>query len=312
MIRRLRRWLASLGRRVELAGVTEIPSSRIYIVPTSVGIALGVLGVGLLVAANNYGANLVFALAFWLAGIGTSALLRNYRNLLGLRLALLAPAPVFAGEPVRWRLRLEDCLGRHRWQLELHGRDAKVELDVPAAGGAEAVIEGGTKRRGRLAPGEWRLVSRFPLGVSRAWSWILPRAEAIVYPRPAAVAASPAGEREGDAAGVIALGEEEWYGLRDYRPGDATRRIDWKGAARALAVPVKEFRAQSYAGLWYDLASAGGGDVEERLSRICRALLDAEAAGQPYGLRLPEGQWGPALGAEHARRCLTALALHAP
>ncbi len=50
-------------------------------------------------------------------------------------------------------------------------------------------------------------------------------------------------------------------------------------------------------------------DMERRLSRLTRWVLDAEAAGVAYGLRLDETVLGPAVGDDHRDACLKALAL---
>jgi uncharacterized protein (DUF58 family) len=48
---------------------------------------------------------------------------------------------------------------------------------------------------------------------------------------------------------------------------------------------------------------------EERLSILCRWVLDAHAGGEAFGLRLPGGEILPGLGTAHRHRCLEALAL---
>jgi len=51
-----------------------------------------------------------------------------------------------------------------------------------------------------------------------------------------------------------------------------------------------------------------GLDVETRLSQLCRWVLDAEQAGQRYGLRLPGTTLTPDHGPAHQQACLAALA----
>jgi hypothetical protein len=49
--------------------------------------------------------------------------------------------------------------------------------------------------------------------------------------------------------------------------------------------------------------------VEEKLSRLTRWVIESDAAGLRYGLRLPRNQFEPDAGALHRDRCLQALAL---
>jgi len=53
-------------------------------------------------------------------------------------------------------------------------------------------------------------------------------------------------------------------------------------------------------------------ELEARLSQLCRWLLDAEARGGRYALRLPTLRIDADRGPAHLARCLRALALHDP
>jgi uncharacterized protein (DUF58 family) len=50
-------------------------------------------------------------------------------------------------------------------------------------------------------------------------------------------------------------------------------------------------------------------NTEARISRLTRWVLEADAAGMAYGLRLPSTVIAPASGATHRTQCLEALAL---
>lgn len=52
-----------------------------------------------------------------------------------------------------------------------------------------------------------------------------------------------------------------------------------------------------------------GADQEERLSQMCRWVLNAENAGLAYGFRLAGLIIEPNRGDKHSRQCLEALAL---
>jgi uncharacterized protein (DUF58 family) len=49
--------------------------------------------------------------------------------------------------------------------------------------------------------------------------------------------------------------------------------------------------------------------IEEKISRLTRWVLDADAAGIAYGVTLPNATIDPATGVAHRERCLHALAL---
>ena len=103
-------------------------------------------------------------------------------------------------------------------------------------------------------------------------------------------------------------GEADFAGLRNFRPGDSPRRVAWKAYARAGEVVVKQYAGTDVATHWFDWDSLAGLDVEQRLSQLCRWIVDAQGRGHAYGLRLPAERIEPNLGTRHRHRCLSALA----
>jgi uncharacterized protein (DUF58 family) len=58
----------------------------------------------------------------------------------------------------------------------------------------------------------------------------------------------------------------------------------------------------------FDLDQAPGRDLESRLSVMARWIVDAQARGETFGLRLPGLEIPPQPGMQQRRRCLAALA----
>jgi uncharacterized protein (DUF58 family) len=54
-----------------------------------------------------------------------------------------------------------------------------------------------------------------------------------------------ASRTRGDGFEVPRPGEDEFYGLRDHRPGDRLRHISWRATARVGKLVVREMRAQA-------------------------------------------------------------------
>jgi uncharacterized protein (DUF58 family) len=82
----------------------------------------------------------------------------------------------------------------------------------------------------------------------------------------------------------------------------------WKAWARSGELLAKDFRGGGGA-FWLDWTDVTESDPEKRLSMLTRMLLDVEAAGQAYGLKLPGTTIEPGAGPDHRHRCLTALAI---
>lgn len=284
---------------------------RIYILPTREGWLFAALLLVMLLGATNYSNSMAFMLTFLLAGLGANAMWHTHRNLLELEVIRGEAAPVFAGEQARFPLVLRNPTDRPRTALILQWGDAPpVPVDVPARGQASTELIVPTRSRGLLRPGRFRLYSRYPLGLFQAWSWLEFDMAVVVYPRPADTDRPL--PRDSAAAGWSRnTGEEneDYTGLRGYRPGDAPRRIAWKALARSDQLLTKDFSGGGGGELWLDWTAVKEADPERRLAVLCRWVLTAEAAGLRYGLRLPGTALAPACGEAHRGRCLRSLAL---
>jgi len=104
-------------------------------------------------------------------------------------------------------------------------------------------------------------------------------------------------------------GSDDFIGLRQYREGDTPRQINWKRYAREQGLHTNLFTASTVKSHWLEWDSLPGMGTEERLSSLCRGVVDASELQREYGLRLPGVEIKPASGESHRHRCLAALAL---
>ena len=79
--------------------------------------------------------------------------------------------------------------------------------------------------------------------------------------------------------------------------------------AREQGLQVKQFNAVQGNELWLDWLQAPSEDPEQKLAILARWILDAEAQGLTYGLRLPGLELAPASGMAQRDDCLRAVAL---
>jgi uncharacterized protein (DUF58 family) len=86
----------------------------------------------------------------------------------------------------------------------------------------------------------------------------------------------------------------------------------WKILARGREAAVRHYTSAAAAPEWLDWALLEGVEPEDRLSQLCRWVLDADAAQRAYGLRLPDVEIAPAFGTAHRLACLRALATFEP
>lgn len=315
---------AALRRRAPRgAPPLEIPGRRVYILPSATGGLFGVLLVVMLLGATNYGNNLAFLLTFWLAGVALVSMHRAHRNLAGLEIASVQAAPVFAGEIAVFDVTLTSRarLARRGLTVQAANRSADntatrgVSSDAGVSTSPEspaiARLTSPALRRGRIDCPRLTIASRYPMGLFRCWSHAVPTAHALVYPAPADVrgAARPAAARSDASNRLERIGEALFAGHRQYRPGDALRRIDWKASARTDEWMVTEDSDTRAPTARFDYTELDDLAPEARLSQLAFWIVEADRHRQSWTLVLPGQTLGPASGSAHRRACLEALAL---
>lgn len=302
------RWIA---RRMGQQGrVVRLDYPRIYILPTRAGTAFAVMLVAMWLGSVNYSNSLGYLLTFLLAGIAFAAMVHTFRNLAGLTVATTGAEPVFAGGVARFRVRLSDPHGRPRWAVALEWEGTERATDIPGEGPGWLTLEVPAPSRGYLRPGRFALLTRFPTGLFRAWSWLAPDWTGLVYPRPEGGAVpAPEAFAATERGGQFGDGDEDFRGLRRYQAGDPPRHLAWRLLARGQELHTKQFAGQAPSRVWLDWQALTGMEDEARIARLSRWVLDAERAGRSYGLRLPDAEIPPGQGPEHRHRCLQALAL---
>lgn len=284
---------------------------HLYMLPTPAGWWFAAALLAMWIAAVNYQNSLAYAFAFLLGATALVSMLYTHRNAAGITLHATDAEPVFAGEPARFPVTLSHDDPRPRVGLWLHADGHWQALELNARGSAQATVSRVTHRRGYVACPELRLATSFPFGLLYTWSAPYPaRARGLVYPRPGPRLPLPQApdRRRFQESGSQSEGDD-FTGLRGYQPSDPPRHVHWKAAARGQGLHTKRFGGAAVGTVWLDWEAARGPNIEARLSRLCRWVLDAEAEGARYGLRLPGVRLEPERGPQHRQRCLTALAL---
>jgi uncharacterized protein (DUF58 family) len=290
-------------------GTVTVGRQRVYILPTGLGVAYGVMLFAMLLGGLNYGNNLALVLTFLLTGGAWVAMHECHRNLARLEIEPGGTRAPFAGEPAGFEFRLRAPGARHDLVLSA-GEWRSDAVDVPDGDRTVASVLVPTERRGLVALDRLRIETTFPLGLFTAWTWLHPARTCVVYPRPAAgdVAGPPPAAEAGAARDGRAAGEEDFAGLRGFRAGDPPRRIAWKAYARGGDLVVKEYVGSARAPVVFDWDDVPGRDLEARVSRLARWIVDAEERGDRYGLRLPGIEVAPGSGLPHRNQCLARLA----
>jgi len=283
---------------------------RIFILPTDRGLGFVILLALLLLIAFVYNNNLAYLLAFLLASIFFITILHSYRSLSGLVLRSGQSKPVFAGQAAGFNIHIDNSTNKDRLQLKINLLQATETISLSAHSQTQITLHSATYKRGWQEAGTLTISSTYPLGLFRAWSPLRFNLNVLVYPKPATAEIpfpeSPASQSE---QGATSKGNDDFFGLQSYQPGDAIKHIHWKSYAKGLGVFSKQYDGESSAQIWLDYIQTPGHGIEERLSQLCRWLIDAEQAGISYGFSIPGLKLEPTNGQHHYQKCLEALAL---
>ena len=283
---------------------------RIFILPTYRGLNFAILAALLLLIAFVYNNNLVYLLAFLLASIFFITILHSYKALADLVLKKGKSKGVFAGEAAAFDIHINNPVEVERYNLNITLEQTE-SLSIKPQSQACVTLYSLTKKRGWHTAGTVTLSSTYPLGLFRVWSPVRFNLKALVFPKPSPHELPfPETPSAQPRQGFSQKGADDFYGLKVYQSGDSIKHIHWKAFAKGLGLFSKQYGGDSSAEIWLDYDSVPGHDTEERLSQLCRWVLDAEVAGIQFGFSLPGLKLSPDNSIRHTRKCLEALALY--
>lgn len=254
-----------------------------------------------------------YLLAFLSVCLGLLSIVHARANLRGLDLRIIGTGPRREGGALvlMVELRAATGAGHHGVELVLAGADratfvghlesgARTRVAVPAP-------EGG-------GPFHLRLRSRYPLGIFQVLRDVVltqvkaaPPAPSGTLPLPEAGRTLWQGDAATQAAGNPGREGDDFAGVREWRPGDSPRHIDWRALARGRPLLVKTWSGGAGAVVELDWEAVPL-PAEERGGQLARWIETCERQGAPYSLKLPNRALPAGLGAEHAALCLEALA----
>ena len=207
-------------------------------------------------AALNTGNNLLFLiLASLIAIILMSGILSSI-TLSGVAMRLQLPEHIFAGQPIRASIALEnEKLTLPSFSLRVEAVTEKnstpaalLETPVyfpylPKRGHVKQTVPISFPARGVYRQDAFRIVTRFPFGFLQKAHRLDLRTEALVYP-----SVEPTREffeilpaLQGAMESLAKGRGQDLYALRDYVPTDSARHVHWKASARLGSLMVREF-----------------------------------------------------------------------
>lgn len=272
------------------------PSGTFHLTGRGVLYLLLTVAVGL--AALWKGSNLLFLVFTTLCGLLAASALFAWRMPSRIGIARILPETAEAEDPFEYALRISN--GSSRWpacylriqdRLLQEGRAALVApspVFLPLLRPGERIrarVTAVPPQRGRAKLGPVRISSEFPPGLFARTRIVPLDDEIVVFPRRALLRRrilNPYRSRRHlfvPSPLSPVRGEEEFAGLREFRPGDNPKRIHWKLSARlperTLMREFEETQAKN-ALLLLDTSLPASADLPRRL-RLERAVAFAAA-----------------------------------
>jgi uncharacterized protein (DUF58 family) len=193
-------------------------------------------------------------------------------------------------------------------------------LQLPAQGTFRSGGRFCPRQRGRLWLGGVRVRTRFPFWLTETARVVQAESDMIVWPQRGRLLTNllhrGAAHASHSAPSETKGGQDEFFGLREYRQGDDPRWIAWKRSANRRLV-VREMSRPNPDILMLILdanVDAAGAENYEKLLRFCATLMDtAFVRGYRVGLALSDANevlyLPPAAGLGQMRDCLDAVTL---
>jgi len=288
------------------------------------GVVYFVAWVGLLLAGLWQQINLILLVAGLAAGPLVASILVSASMLRRLRIARRVPSYVFSGEPLEIDYTLDNDR-RVLAALALILTDELVPLDRAVSGSSglfpvgffpkvagrsrsRIKWKGTAPRRGKYRFRPLELSTRSPFGLLERRLSVDEPGQITVYPAIGQLTRRwqflhrEATETRRGSRHDRSAQQQEYHGLRDYRPGDSPRWIHWRTSARLGQPMVKEFEQQTEQDLTILLdpwlarskASTAGREAVEATIRFA-ATVCFETCRHP-GRRLLLGWTGPTPG----------------
>jgi len=299
-----------LAKRGPLTPPFVLEYRHIFVLPTKFGWGFGVMLVFMALGGLNFNNNMALILVFLLATIAQLTTLIAYRNLSGLKIESISAEPVFCGEEANFRVFVSNGDDRQRFAVQAGFKEAQDCRDFKLNSSDSLLLKLPTLERGWLDLPSFRLETRFPLGLFKAWSWIFPHTRCLVYPAPARKP-PPLPKTGHGQTGLAVKGDgDEIHGLRKYQPGDSIQRIAWRASARHDELYSLEMESPREDACELDWDQLKGGDTETRLSILAAWVIAADHKQLAYSLKLPGTLIAVSKGASHRSRCLESLALY--
>lgn len=248
------------------------------------------------IAGVNYGNNLVLGLCFLFVSLLVLSFYLAFKQLYGLNINYEVEDLGQVEQPLLIKFNLMPKKG----QIHLHLRtEFLAQAKKITVLNSPLVIEYADfpQKRGLYHLPRLYFYSVYPFGIIRAWSYLYPKKQIWVAPKPLEFDLMLYGYNQNQQEHQ--QGIEDFSHLRDFQQGDQLNRVAWQQLAKGRGLLVKQFEEHEQKQQHFDYASMPASLHEDKLSQLMYLIETASALQKGFSLSLPSAQLPYGQGDQH-------------
>ncbi|MGE4519413.1 MAG: DUF58 domain-containing protein [Desulfobacteraceae bacterium] len=286
---------------------------QIYILPTTPGFIFLCVILVIFAGSFNENNNMGLLFSFFLFFVFLLSIKETRNSILNLKINSIKIENSFAFSKAKVEFHLKNNQ-KEKKALQISLNDSITKIDsIKQNSSVRANLFIDSEKRGVYNSPVFTVYSIFPYGIFKSFAYAYSSGKMIVYPAPAKESVSLLNLKSlMENQGIIpdsSARDDEFKGLKEYEKGDSIKRISWKSYSKGLGLFTKDFGEEKDFEeiiIYFDKIKIS--DTEQKLSMICKTILDLELSGIKYGLEIKETKILPGSGRDHQAKCLEALA----
>ena len=285
-----KKWHQWIAQRFQVESNKTLKQRDVLIFMHQHGFLYVVLILITFIAGMNYANNLILGFCFLIAALLCVSFYLTFKQLHQLQLQIVFPEIARVNQSAIVQLHFHQAIVQQRYfYVEFEQQLIPVHLDQTTKMVELHVLP---HKRGAQYLSAIRLYSTYPLGLVRAWTYVLPSIPIWVAPE----AQNFHLEHQADAS----LGEsdfDEFKELRNYQVGDSLHAVSWKQVARGQGLYIKQFEDQRDTQMVHiDYAQMLSSDHETKLSLMMGLVDQCEKLHMQYQVQIGAQLIAPTLG----------------
>lgn len=245
------------------------------------------------VAGINYANNLILGFCFLISAVLCISFYLTFKQLHGLEVEISTNEVGQAGQNVDVTIYLHQTekYNRYLW-IATDSYEKKILLNQVKD---KVILSLYADTRGRLYLPKIKIMSVYPFGLVRAWTYLYPDNFIWIAPKSEHYQSESKQLQRSFEQDV-----DEFRELRDFQDGDSLQAVSWKQAARGQGLYIKVFEQhedQHSMNIVYENMPANS--HENKLSLMMGLVEQCEQVSCAYSLSLPKAQLEKGCGEQH-------------